>query len=491
MLIDCRYKKTILLLLLLFVLFSIVFLNNFILDLNNQKKNYLRNICELNIYNDSKENQFLNKSLLKVKLKYNNNNNNNNELKYDSNLANISNDIFLYSAFESLEDSIDSIVIIGFAKSVSQINSSINFRQYSNSYQYMCAFDNYIKIKTLAFIEYLPESHDYYYSAIKILCKKPKLFQNSNQNSNQNELTLTVTKVKLIKFFFQSKLTIESNLISIHFHNYQNINNKEIVVCVRPLFGNISIVNLLEFIAYYRINGINKLVFYNTFVESSQLIQMLSSMPSFVELIPFFIPKHIINDKIHANGQLVAVHDCLHRFNNQIQIHVDFDEYLMPFNYNSIKSFLLSNSFSLNCALIVPIVFFCNEFNQLSKSSINSSIDNSLVISNFVRQKTVWPHEIRSKIIVIRPKLISQMGIHNIWKLSKFNSRLRPDQVSNIDSNSALIYHYRSCCDISQPYFWNLFQFNTINDYIVRDESMNKFIYLVNQFINNYVEIVN
>ena len=499
------FNKTILLLLLLFVLISIFVLNSIILEFNYQNKTLFKDICQQFQFQEDKPdwNYSLTRSPL-IK----------NEINSNNHFVNISDNIFIYSAFVTTDGL---IVLIGFAKNNLPISEENNYYNYNNSYQlsnyrYFCAFDQTIVVRTEATIEYLPESHYYYYSAIKVQCRRPKLF---DPNLSINKVKLIETKISKNKN--KSNNAIESQFVLIANSDNQRTNlmqtdhNKhatnlsydlihdanlslvpqQTVVCVRPFYGNLSAINLLEFIAYYRSNGIDKIVFYNAIDtqhmsdQTRKVFDLLSSVES-VEVLPFLIPN---NDElrpiIHANGQLVSIHDCLYRFNDHIQIHVDFDEFLVVYKYKYIKQFLLSQEISRFSALVIPMVLFCNEFNPYLTNS-----SDGLLISNFNRQKTVWPNDIRSKVIIMRPRLISQMGIHNVWKLSPFYKQHESHPISYLKSDQALVYHYRKCCLMIQPYFVNIIHFKSINDYIVRDETMSRFIISVKRFIDYYIRII-
>ncbi|XP_054163385.1 uncharacterized protein LOC128961200 [Oppia nitens] len=386
--------------------------------------------------------------------------------------ANISDNVFIYSAFETNDNF---VVLIGLAKN-EWVNEEFNYYHYnysyrSENYRYLCGFNGLSVVNSEAVIEYIKESHGYYYSAVKIKCRKPKLYDQK----------WPINKVKVIETDYKTRIkTFESEFIEILKTDNKSqvtadaIGDQKVVVCVRPLFGNVSLIRLLEFIAYYRLNSIDKIVFYHSFDETMisdvrQTLQVLSSMP-FVNLMPLVIPQNNYKRKIiHEWGQLTANHDCLYRFANYIQIHVDFDEYLKPNDrFNTVKEFLLSPEVSIWSALVVPSVIFCHEFNHF--------VDNTsspLLINYYNRQKTVWPHELRSKVIVMRAKFVAQLGIHNIWRL--FNSHSRSHPIKYLDPNQMVVHHYRKCCYLIQPYFKTFFPnylyFNTANDYIVRDKS--------------------
>lgn len=413
---------------------------------------------------------------------------------------NITNQLFLFDGFSRLDwnQSIVKLSIIGiainqvFCGNNSEINSSILY----------CAFEllelqgSEKRIK--ASIECLPESHDLFFTSVIIKCPIPFHFW-SKLNSNR-------TRLIMYNHTHPQRSHVSSLIKIIHSQTEHLNKSKPITVCVRPLFGTVNVLNLLEFIAFYRTNGINRIVFYYYEFNKSFISPTLKKTENFlnkflskidgVELILFRLPE-IIETNVHAGAQIATVHDCLHRFPNSIQLHVDIDEFL--FVQKEMKTIrhwldLITTRPDPPIAIYIPSILHCHEFNlnhskyyefqfQSKNEFYNNlnwkTIRNGLIVPNNARyQKTVWSHGIRSKVLLLEPKLVNHLGIHQVWSfVNKPTSTLTQrligtivgplGQYENVDSHHAILRHYRWCCNIQQSYFFQLFHFYSIQDDII------------------------
>lgn len=313
------------------------------------------------------------------------------------------------------------------------------------------------------------------------------------------------------------------------------------------MFGNINILNLFEFIAFYQLNGVNKFAFYKynysqidfgnqsgTYIQTEQFVTLLSTINN-VDIHDFFLPK-FVNDDIHAGAQLATMHDCLFRYSHTVQIHVDIDEFVfVDKQYNSLRNWIDKQLLApvSPIALYVSNLLHCHEFNvkkssyyEFNHTSVNKAnnsfqyetlnkfyntlnrdnVKSTLMLpNNIFHQQTAWQHTIRSKLIILRPMLIICVGIHNVWKfdtenpiintsgMSLFRYRYYLDIINtlsddiknvyliypqnrqlytyqNVDPFIAVLRHYRWCCGIKQTYFFDYFDFNTLDDQVLRNE---------------------
>lgn len=326
--------------------------------------------------------------------------------------------------------------------------------------------------KTIASIEVFPENYkkSKIFSAAKISCFVPKEI---NLLANYVKLSILDSKestnlIKIERIFIKD---IENGVNSEN--SMDSVNS--INLCVRPLWTSpeTSLSSLIEFIAYYRINGINQFYFYDLDI-SHQMKTFLKLLP-FVELLSFKMK--IEPQQIHASGQMAAINDCLLRNINYQILFVDIDEFIVTQKHETIEDYInqkLANK--LLSGLVVPNIFFCHEF--------QNSNTFPLILSHNVRQKFNWKPGDRSKIIVLRPSTIRTIGIHLIW------STIEGFIVENGNQSEVLLHHYRSCCHVRQEYLdWphlNLY-FNTLNDDLIEDNSMHRFRNQLLSFISNYV----
>jgi hypothetical protein len=234
---------------------------------------------------------------------------------------------------------------------------------------------DYSNLQTEVFIETLCESYAKYYSyiSVKIICPKLQLI-----NSSKVKVLFKINE-NFLETSFIPIIAIEKNETVFKTKDKNQESIQEIVVCVRPLFGPFSsLSSILEFIAYYRANGIHRIIFYDLSITST-IKSLLESM-SFVQLLPFDLP--IDSNDIHAEGQIAAINDCLLRSSPNTVILVDIDELIVTKTYSDLKTFV---NFKLKNesvgALVIP--------NVMHQYHINTNVDKfPKILYSIVRQTT-------------------------------------------------------------------------------------------------------
>ena len=340
--------------------------------------------------------------------------------------------------------------------------------KYFIDYNYNCSFkQNSLTSQAKAKVTVLTESWSRYYRfvSVSVTCSL--------------KISSDWSKVKLL-------LRVDDNQLETSYITITTINNniddhKSLVVCVRPLFGHlISAAQILEFIAYYKANRIDRIIFYELDI-SVPIRQLLLSIP-LVQLLSYSLP--IDSSDIHADGQIAALNDCVLRSSNSFVMHVDIDELIVTANkFADIKQFVEHRAQNHTIgALIIPNVMICDEFNHDQRFP--------RILTQTVRQTSKWEHNDRSKAIILKPLSVCELGIHTIWK---WNDNSHNDYVEQSDAS---LFHYRSCCRVWQPFYrikflgLNLF-FLSYEDKIVNDLSVRKFKNKVISFLKNYVHINN
>ena len=329
---------------------------------------------------------------------------------------------------------------------------------------YKCSFkQNSFTSKVKANVTILSESWSRYYRFVSVL-----ITCLANISSDWS-------KVKLI-------LSVDDNHLETSYISITTIINnidgqKSLVVCVRPLFGqSISAAKILEFIAYYKVNRIDRIIFYELDI-SLQIRQLLLSIPS-VQLLSYSLP--IDSSDIHADGQIAAINDCVLRSSNSFVIHVDIDELIVTSNkFADIKQFVEHRAQNHTIgALIIPNVMICDEFNHDQRFP--------RILTHTVRQTTKWELRDRSKAIILKPLSVEDLGIHTIWNWNDYSFN------DYIDESDASLFHYRSCCRVWQPFYRIKFLGLTLfflsrDDNIINDLSVRKYENKVMNFFKNYV----
>jgi hypothetical protein len=208
---------------------------------------------------------------------------------------------------------------------------------------------------------------------VKIICPKLQLI-----NSSKVKVLFKINE-NFLETSFIPIIAIEKNETVFKTKDKNQESIQEIVVCVRPLFGPFSsLSSILEFIAYYRANGIHRIIFYDLSITST-IKSLLESM-SFVQLLPFDLP--IDSNDIHAEGQIAAINDCLLRSSPNTVILVDIDELIVTKTYSDLKTFV---NFKLKNesvgALVIP--------NVMHQYHINTNVDKfPKILYSIVRQTT-------------------------------------------------------------------------------------------------------
>ncbi|KAH7933549.1 hypothetical protein HPB49_013789 [Dermacentor silvarum] len=83
-------------------------------------------------------------------------------------------------------------------------------------------------------------------------------------------------------------------------------------VCVRPLFGTISLWKFVEFIAHYQVVGATSFYFYDLNMTSDLklLVSRMQSLGVDLTLVPFkLIMDTVEHEHVHAHGQMPALYD--------------------------------------------------------------------------------------------------------------------------------------------------------------------------------------
>ncbi|XP_061185671.1 uncharacterized protein LOC133193754 [Saccostrea echinata] len=236
--------------------------------------------------------------------------------------------------------------------------------------------------------------------------------------------------------------------------------------CVPPLFGDINIIRLTEFIELSRLLGTEHIYFYYNRERGDihQLLQYYSEL-GIVTYFPWNLSME--THEIWYHGQSAAIWDCLYR-NIRVSELVSFndiDEFIVPKQTETWNSMLTNlhklarDSLSKEQDVAVfsfQSVFFDSNF--VNQEPVKNDEYIQLLTSN-VTMRTSTVSKVRTKMIVY-PLRVFELGIHHLSRPIKENFK----SVS-IPDNVALIYHYRTCD-------WN---YGMNCDRIVKDDSMHKY----------------
>lgn len=217
------------------------------------------------------------------------------------------------------------------------------------------------------------------------------------------------------------------------------IHRHKLGLCVPPLFGELSISAVIQFIELWKILGASHFTFYLHDISPSigHLLNFYKSKGE-VTLLNWRLPDHIQNTEIWYHGQLLAIQDCLYR--NMSQFHylgfVDLDEFIIPtINYTLLEMIeelesAGNYSDSVNTGMAFKSAFF-------APNQILDTEQYLTYLQLLVRTRSF--SSTRTKLIV-QPLKVEEMGIHHVSRHLKHSMF-----INDVDPAIAKIHHYRSC----------------------------------------------
>ena len=216
-------------------------------------------------------------------------------------------------------------------------------------------------------------------------------------------------------------------------------------LCVPPMFGSLKPKNLIEFIEFNRLLGVEKFLLYieasDTPISTSAL-KILKYYESLkvVHLIQWALP--FDHQSIWYHGQSLAINDCLYRHMKRFHhlAFTDLDEFIVPKNgvhswsdmFEHLKADI-GDKFTRAGAFVFKTAYFSPEFSRHVFSNEVGSV---------VRANRTLHYSYRRHKVIVRPGRIFELGIHHV-------SRAWPDEehysTVMVPKETAFIHHYRAC----------------------------------------------
>lgn len=219
---------------------------------------------------------------------------------------------------------------------------------------------------------------------------------------------------------------------------------QNLAICVPPLFGNVDILRLTEFIELSRILGAQHFVFYPKFV-SSELLSLLDYYQGLGLVTVMLWNMTIPENQIWYHGQSASIWDCLYRtmFKFRHVAFMDFDEFIVPRFQNTIPDFLsyLQEEQNINneniSAYKFKSVFFDSKFNSVDDVPELPELRQLVTLNNTVRTRKF--SRVRTK-LVVNPANVFELGIHHVSKPNEEHYKCY-----EVHPKQAFIHHYRQC----------------------------------------------
>ncbi|XP_060082672.1 beta-1,4-galactosyltransferase galt-1-like [Ylistrum balloti] len=300
------------------------------------------------------------------------------------------------------------------------------------------------------------ENHGRYYGGWIFSCEIPEEILNNTVFTKLTMLSISSTfhpekrvNLKLTAFTFKESVEKlpSNNMIPSSPHSHlrpENSHKNKFGLCLPPIFGDISLSLLIQFIELSKILGASHLTFY--IYHTSDAVEKLLTFyqeKGEVTLVNWKLSPKINEREIWYHGQLLAIQDCLYRHMADFEylLFVDLDEFLLPVhNYtwsdmvNSLQN-LETNSdyiagFSFKSAFFDP--------KQVPDPS------QQLTFLQLLQRNKVLS-SVRTKLMVA-PQKIFELGIHHVSKTIHKDMR-----ILEVDPSIAKIHHYRPCIINYEP----------------------------------------
>ncbi|KAG8041135.1 hypothetical protein G9C98_002123 [Cotesia typhae] len=229
---------------------------------------------------------------------------------------------------------------------------------------------------------------------------------------------------------------------------------KTFSVCVKPFHHNFDkTLDLVTFIEFYRLMGVNHLTFYRDSVsENVDKILNYYVKQKVVTLLKWKLPEiYVFQKTLRTDGIFAALNDCLYRntFHEAMEyvIGIDVDEYIVPRihqNYSEMMEVLNAVPGEETGVWIIRNVFYYLMYDDDVVTLPRGSPKLTLHYKT-TRLKEANPVYERSKYIA-QGKNVVELGNHRAWKTKKtwsiFGTRYKQVEVDPIIATSN---HYRLC----------------------------------------------
>lgn len=212
-------------------------------------------------------------------------------------------------------------------------------------------------------------------------------------------------------------------------------------ICVPPVFGDISIDKLIEFLELSQILGASHITFYDL-AMTKRVRNVLNYYHSkgLVSILAWNLPSYIGKHDLHYFGQVLSIMDCLFRSMRHLRFVAfnDLDEFIVPLRHDNMIALLEEIHMEEHCGHCFQSVIF--ELSTDHEPGEASPLLTQRVVHRTSRSIPFWTK------CVVDPRRIFEQGIHHISK--PIEERYHTNEV---DWKSARVFHYRHCQDSRAP----------------------------------------
>ena len=203
-------------------------------------------------------------------------------------------------------------------------------------------------------------------------------------------------------------------------------------ICIPPMFGNIRVAEVVEFLEMSQLLGASYFTFYDYSISDS-VRKMLSyyERKGVAEVLPWSLPTYITDQDVHYYGQIFSMQDCLFRSINRLNFVAfnDLDEFITPLQNESMPSLLYSIHDSNHCGHCFTSAMF---------PTVDSLTQNYSLFTQNVLRRLPQADSTHTK-CVDDPQRVFEHGVHLI--MQPFEGY----KTNHVNWNKARVFHYRKC----------------------------------------------
>lgn len=233
-----------------------------------------------------------------------------------------------------------------------------------------------------------------------------------------------------------STLHTPSNILPVHVIE-KGKKTDYFTMCLSPIHGSFNdSLNVLEWIEFNKMLGVNKLMIYvnNVTSEVRKVLNFYHEHDVRVTVLPWSLSSFLCDgNQIHYCGQLAALNDCLYRSKglSHYIATTDLDEFIIPQQTDDFSWFDMFKKLSDK-----NVYLFGNSFLTTNETDKNNGGEGvTLMTDNLLRDDFIFGPRDRSKMIAWADSVVT-FGIHNVWALQK-------GEEYYVDSSIGLLHHYR------------------------------------------------
>ena len=90
-------------------------------------------------------------------------------------------------------------------------------------------------------------------------------------------------------------------------------------ICIPPIFGNIRVADVVEFLEMSQLLGASYFTFYdNNISQSVRKVLSYYERKGLAQVLPWSLPAYITDQDVHYHGQIFSMQDCLFRSINRL-----------------------------------------------------------------------------------------------------------------------------------------------------------------------------